>query len=254
MSTLLGDEKDAVFLKRDGNIFILYLNSGPNTLNTSFIRKIGEALDVVEESKGIACLVTTSTSDKFFSTGLDLDFFNKGLKTVEERQNFLRELMRLLGRILVFPIPTIAAINGHTIAAGMFIAMAHDFRVMREDQGFMCLSEINIGMSILDGQNSVLSCKLTPRVLSEALLTGKRYTSKEALKLGMVDRIASNENLLKEALSIANDMLPKSEVREAYGGIKKTMYRREYDLCMNKGLDEEQLKFLKSKSKARPKL
>eukprot|EP01016_Furgasonia_blochmanni_P027142 TRINITY_DN28671_c0_g1_i1.p1 TRINITY_DN28671_c0_g1~~TRINITY_DN28671_c0_g1_i1.p1 ORF type:complete len:248 (+),score=36.34 TRINITY_DN28671_c0_g1_i1:60-746(+) len=214
---------------------------------------IRDRLDIVEESTGTACLITTSTSEKYFSTGLDLPYFNS-LPTALDAQNFLQEFGRLMGRLLVFPIPTIAAVNGHAIAGGMGLAMTHDWRVMREDQGFLSMNEINIKMNIPAAMEALIACKLTPRVHSEVCLTGKMYTGKEAYKLGMVDRLASKENVLKEALAIAAEMLPKSEVREAYGGIKKVMYRRVHDICMNRQLDDTTVRLLKIRFPAKPKL
>lgn len=60
-------------------------------------------------------------------------------------------LQHLLLKILTFPLPTMAAINGHSFAGGMLFAIAHDFRIMREDYGFMCLSELNLDFPIPEG-------------------------------------------------------------------------------------------------------
>lgn len=45
-------------------------------------------------------------------------------------------------RLLTFPIPTIAAINGHAFAAAFAVAMGHDYRVMNGNRGFLCMNEI----------------------------------------------------------------------------------------------------------------
>ena len=61
-------------LVRNGEVFILTMTDGENRWNTSFVRAFAKALDEVERSQGPAALVTASSSDKFFSNGLDLDW------------------------------------------------------------------------------------------------------------------------------------------------------------------------------------
>ena len=74
---------------------------------------------------------------------------------------------QLLTRLLTFPLPTMAVINGHTFAGGLFLALAHDFRTMRADYGFMCLSEINLDFPIPEGFTDFLRATLPPNTLRE---------------------------------------------------------------------------------------
>ena len=65
--------------------------------------------------------------------------------TIDDINNRLLEYNRLNARMLQLPFPTVVAINGHCYAAGLMFAMCHDIRIMREDFGDLCLSEINLG-------------------------------------------------------------------------------------------------------------
>ena len=54
----------------------------------------------------------------------------------------------LLDQLEALPCPTVAAINGHAFGAGLMVALCHDVRVMREDRGFACANEMQIGFKI----------------------------------------------------------------------------------------------------------
>ncbi len=128
-----------VDLRRDGDVFVLTMRAGENRFNRASVNALNEALDTVEASTGPAALVTVG-EDKFFSNGLDLTWMAGDGS--HEGGRFVGDVMRLLGRFLVLPVPTVAAINGHAFAAGGMLALAHDFRVMRADRGFFCLPEV----------------------------------------------------------------------------------------------------------------
>lgn len=67
-----------------------------------------------------------------------------------DRNNFVLEFIRLLGRLLRFPVPTIALVNGHAIAGGCMLMFAHDYRISRaEPKKVNCaLTEIELGIEI----------------------------------------------------------------------------------------------------------
>mmetsp|Transcript_12234 Transcript_12234/g.14042 ORF Transcript_12234/g.14042 Transcript_12234/m.14042 type:complete len:254 (-) Transcript_12234:159-920(-) len=229
------DPNEEVVLKREGDIFWLILNNKMNNFTFDFVRKIDAKLDEVLESKGAACLVTTSSHPKVFSSGLDLRFLT-GLPHRDDVHNFLLEFIRLLGRLIAFPIPTVALINGHAIAGGFMLAMVHDFRIMRNDLGFLTLNEIDIGMTITPGMNAVVQCKVDPSTHRDILLNARKFNSKEALEHHIVDKLVDMKDLISEGRKLAEELAPKGEVREAYGQMKSEIYAREVELCTNVGL------------------
>lgn len=56
--------------------------------------------------------------------------------------------MPSFARPLQLPIPTVCALNGHAFGAGMMFALGHDYRLQREDRGFLCAPEVAIGVGI----------------------------------------------------------------------------------------------------------
>ena len=95
-----------VDLRRDGDVFVLTMRAGENRFNRPFVNAFNEALDAVEASSPPAALVTTG-EDKFYSNGLDLAWMAGDGQS--EGGAFVNDVMRLLGRVLTLPVPTVAA-------------------------------------------------------------------------------------------------------------------------------------------------
>ena len=222
-----------VDLKKEGDIFILTMQSGENRLNRTFIEAMNQALDTVEKSSGPAALVTTGGDEKFYSNGLDLAWLaGDGEK---ERPQFIKSVLKLLGRLMAFPVPTVAAINGHTFAAGAMLALAHDFRVMRADRGFFCLPEVDINIPLAPGMTALIKSRLLPNVFRSSILTGVRIGGIEAKELGIVDEAVPAEQVLPQAMARATSMANKG--RDIYGTLKRSMYAEAIALLKSGAID-----------------
>lgn len=208
-------------LDRDGEVFVLHMRDGENKLNRTFLDAFNATLDEVERSEGPAALVTIG-EDRFYSTGLDLGWL--ATQAGPDIRAFLTDLHLLLARLLVFPMPTVAALNGHAFAAGAFLAFAHDFRVMREDKGFVCLPEIDLamGQSLTPGFYAVLDAHLPRPAVHEMLMTGRRYNASEALDRQLVSTIVSEGEVLSRSLDMARALASKH--RATFGALKEGLY------------------------------
>jgi Delta3-Delta2-enoyl-CoA isomerase len=213
-------------LGRDGAVFILTMQAGENRFNPAFITTMNQALDQVEGSSGPAALVTTGKEEKFYSNGLDLGWLMGEGKN--EWKAFIPEVLRFLGRLMAFPVPTVAAMNGHAFAAGAMLALAHDYRVMRADRGFFCLPEVDIKIPLAPGMNSLIKCRMSPTVFRDTVLTGKRFGGLEAKGLAIVDEAIPLDQVLPKAVEIAAGLAAKD--RKIFGTLKREMYRETLDL------------------------
>ncbi len=207
-------------LGRDGDVFVLTMQTGENRFNRPFLEALHGALDTVEASTGAAALVTTGGDPKFYSNGLDLAWL--GGDGQAEAGRFIGDLLRLFGRLVGFPVPTVAAINGHAFAAGGMFALAHDFRVMRADRGFFCLPEVDIRLPLAPGMTALVKNRLTPTVFRDAILTGARIGGADAQLRGIVDEAVGADEVLPRAIARAAALAGKD--RQIDGTLKRGMY------------------------------
>jgi enoyl-CoA hydratase/carnithine racemase len=190
---------------RDGDVHIVTMNAEPNTVQPAFVAAMHDALDEIEAA-GAGAIVLTG-KDKIFNSGLDVPVV-MSLKG-DDAKNFGGNLMQLLERLLIGPIPTVAAINGHAFAAGAFLAMSCDFRFMRADRGWMCISEVDVGVPIGAPMMNSLRKKLPATVVAEAVLTGKRFAADDAIAAGFADGSAPESELLGVAIKHAAELAAK---------------------------------------------
>jgi len=213
----------SVDLSRRGAVFVLTMNAGENRFNRPFVDDLNAALDEVEASSGPAALVTTGGTEKFYSNGLDLAWMGSDAGR-EEGPRFVEDVIGLFGRLLAFPVPSVAALNGHAFAAGAMLALAHDFRVMRADRGFFCLPEVDINIPLAPGMTALIESKLSARVVVETVLTGARLGGPQALDRGIVDACVAAAEVVPHAVERAAALAGKD--RATYGALKRGLYAR----------------------------
>jgi enoyl-CoA hydratase/carnithine racemase len=204
-------------LRRDGNVFVLTMQAGENRFNRPFLDALNRALDTVEASAGPAALVTTGGQEKFYSTGLDLDWL--GGDGQDEAPRFVEAVIALFARVVALGVPTVAAINGHAFAAGGMLALAHDFRVMRADRGFFCLNEVDIGLPLHPGMVALVKGRLAASVLRDVVLTGARIGGAAACERGIVDEAVQAPEVVPRAIARAAALAEKD--RQTYAALKR---------------------------------
>ena len=200
---------------KDGDLHLVTMNDGQNTICPDWQQRMLEILDSVEADCGQGASLVLTGVEKFFCNGLNLE----KLMTLspEEMELFGRRMAEIHSRFLILPCPTVAAMNGHAFAGGAFLALSCDYRLMREDRGWFSVSEVDVGVPIPAPMMGILQGKLPANTARDALLTGKRYTADEAVAAGIADGKASMDELLGEARALASQLGTKEP------GIFKTL-------------------------------
>ncbi|MET9615987.1 enoyl-CoA hydratase-related protein [Kitasatospora indigofera] len=207
-------------LDRQDGVFVLDIGDTENRFHPDWLAAVNALLDEVEKAEGPRALVTAA-SGKFFSNGLDLEWL---FAHADRANEYVGGVQALLARVLTLPMVTVAALQGHTFAAGAMLSLAHDFRVMRGDRGFWCLPEAEINIPFTAGMSALIQARLAPQTAHEAMVTARRYGGHDALAAGVVDRTAEEEAVRRTAVELAAAHTAKAG--PTVGTIKTRMYAR----------------------------
>lgn len=211
-------------LSQQGDVFLLDLGDGENRFNPDRNGVIEELLGEIESAPAPRALITVA-SGKIWSNGLDLEWFQANPERVQES---LDQTERLIGAFLGAGVPTVAAIQGHCFAAGAMLALAHDYLLMRDDRGYFCLPEADLGLPFTPGMNSLLLNRLPRRTAHEVMVTGRRYGGAEAAAAGVVDEAVPEADLLPAAVERAAGQAPKNP--DTLRAIKRRIYAETIEL------------------------
>ena len=174
-------------------------DSGANIFDAATLNDLNEHVDLIEHDASLRGLIITSAKKSIFIAGADLKTLLKQAHPGEMR-DFIAHGQRILNRIAVFKIPTVAAIHGACAGGGYEITLTCDHRIATDDPATRIgLPETTLGLIPAWG-----GCARLPRLIgaeraAEVILKGKLYSAQEALKLGLVDEVASRDQLLQAA-------------------------------------------------------
>ncbi|WP_029114315.1 enoyl-CoA hydratase-related protein [Mycobacterium sp. URHB0044] len=197
-------------------IAVLTLGDDENRFSPEQLDTLDAQLDDV--TSNAHALITTGLG-KFYSNGLDLDWLGANSDRLGW---YVDRVQSLLNRVLTFPLPTVAAVNGHAFGAGSMLAIAHDYRIMRDDRGYFCFPEVDIHIPFTPGMAALIQAKLPPQTAVKAMTTGHRYTGPEALTAALVDDTAPESGVVDAAVARLEPILGKDP--GTLGAIKTTMY------------------------------
>lgn len=193
-------------------IFTIQLNR-PDKLNAFddllFI-DLSKSIKAVKESQETRVVVITGT-ENIFSVGGNLRKFIKYQQKTDQStiERDMRYGQKLFDLIEALPQPTIAAINGHAMGAGLQITFACDFRIMAEEAR-VGLPDVKNGIIPGIGGTSRLPNLIGVAKAKELVLLGDQIDAQTALKIGMVNQVVSRENLAAAVEKLAARLLKRS--------------------------------------------
>lgn len=167
-----------------------------NSFDISFTDELTKCLKEIEESKQVDALILKSNNPKVFSSGLDLhDLFARPRSHLEL---FWRHVQDLWLQLYSTKLPTIAAINGYCLAGGTILASACDYRVAVEGDYGIGVTAAKIGVVAPPWFLKMLTQVMGQRNTELALQIGRVFTPREAIAIGLVDKICTKNTLDSE--------------------------------------------------------
>ena len=182
-----------------------------NGVVVELARDLVDTLAACEDDRSVRCLVLTGAG-KQFCAGADLKamrrYIREELHRSQEPFN-ARVLFPVTQRLVASRLPVIAAINGGATAGGLDLAMACDIR-FASSTAKLGETYINLGLSPGNGGTWFMPRLIGSGMAAELALTGDVIDANRALEIGLVNRIVSPEELIPEAVTLAERIAAKS--------------------------------------------
>jgi enoyl-CoA hydratase/carnithine racemase len=209
----------------NGCVGMIRMNNGANLQNPEFVSQMNHCFDQILDDLNIHAVIITSTDEKNFCQGIDLEWMSRKMKTrdFDSIRAFLHGMNKMFSRILLMPVPVIAAIHGHAFGNGAILACACDFRLMKKDKGFFCFPEVDINIPFLPGMLGMIRKAVPGWKLNEMILTGKRVGAGELEKSHVIVKACDDaEVLMDDAFAFAKTF---KKQRGVFGELKKRMHK-----------------------------
>ena len=225
------------FIKVDINNYVATIKinrpEALNAMNKVVVAELKKAMEDCEENDDVGVIVVTGTGDKAFIAGADIKSMQK--MSGREAFEFSREGQEMTMVIENSPKPVIAAINGFALGGGCEIALACDMRIASENAKF---SQPGVALGIIPGWGGT---QRLPRLIGkgraiEMITGGKMIDAEEALRIGLVNHVVPQSELLNEALLLAKSIIKNGPA--AVAAALKCIHKG-YDKDLENGLDIE---------------
>jgi enoyl-CoA hydratase len=217
-------------VERQGNIAILRMQYGSaNAMDVDFCRGLTHA--VLELSASSSRAIVLTGQGQIFSAGVDLPRVIAG--GVEYIRRFLPALAEVLETLFFCPKPLIAAVNGHAIAGGCLLTCVADRRLMVSGKARIGVPELRVGVPFPTVAMEIMRARTGPGYYEEVVLGGGTYAAADALKLGLIDAVVEEDELLKLAVAAGEAL---AAIRPEIYAISKHQARQPVRAAIETGL------------------
>jgi enoyl-CoA hydratase/carnithine racemase len=216
---------------------VVRMNNGKNTQDLVFAQTMNSLLEEAIGDTDVRSLVITSTDEKNWSQGIDLEWITQQHQrnNVKDVREFFVVLDQVYSKLMLMPVPTIAAITGHAFGAGAFLATACDYRFMNAHRGFFCFPEIDLKMDFLPGVIHMMIHKLPDFKLPDLVYSGKRAGADELEKHFIVERACQSvDETIQAAMNFAGSF---DKDRKLIASYKQTFNGRAAEAMVQKDLE-----------------
>ena len=210
--------------RTEGNVAILTMNrpEAKNSFSPEMLTLWRQFLEEAKSDNQVRVIVVTGKGDTFCSGG-DIREMAEGRLRSWDMKKFLWEgVHRIIFALEDLDKPVIAAINGAAMGAGLDMAIMCDLRVC-SDRAKLSESYILLGLVPGDGGAYFLPRLIGIGKALELLLTGDILSPREALEIGLVNRVVDHDRLMEETMTLAERIANKPPL--AIRMVKRAVYQ-----------------------------
>ena len=179
-----------------------------NALNPEVLADLKAAFEGIDQN-AVRCVVLTGAGEKSFVAGADIGSMSTMTKAEGEAFGKLGNDIFLM--IESFPLPVIAAVNGFALGGGCELAMSCDIRICSDNAMF---GQPEVGLGITPGFGGT---QRLPRIVGlgmakQLLYTARNIDAAEALRIGLVNAVVPQAELMDTALKMANNVAKNAPI------------------------------------------
>jgi len=199
-----------------GPIRVVTLNRPPvNAIDVPLLEELQRTFEHLADDADVGAVVFTG-SGSCFSAGLDLQ--QLATSDPQRMRRLLLTLNRSLLALFSFPRPLVGALNGHTIAGGMMLALCCDYRIAPREACKLGLTEVRVGVTFPIAGLEIARQSMGPETLQHLAQIGRNIDCKEAHRRAVVDELQHAADISARALEVAEDLAQVP--RAAFKGTK----------------------------------
>lgn len=180
-----------------------------NALNAQAKAELKQAFESIKSDSNVDVVVLTGAGEKAFVAGTDIkeltELSTESGKVFSEGGQSVFNLIENLGK------PVIAAVNGYALGGGMELALACHIRIASENAKFG-QPEVNLGIIPGYGGTQRLARLVGKGRAMELILTGDQIDAQEAYRIGLVNKVVPQVELMKTAEAVAQKILSKGQL------------------------------------------
>jgi len=228
--------KNINYKKIESGIATLTINRKEklNSMTTGTLWELRQAVEEADADKDIKRIILTGSGSQAFSAGFDIVNVPE-LSIAQSRQLHIHNAV-FSKALMEIGKPTIAAVNGIALGAGLEISLLCDLTVAAESATFG-IPELSIGAYPGTIAPALLWHLVGVKKAKEIILTGKHIDAHEAASLGLINEVVPNEKLMERALQLATQMMDMAP-------LPMTIFKAKMNCMLRILLEEEISRFV----------
>ncbi len=226
---------DVVTVEKENKIAIVTVNrpDALNALNSDVLDGLKRAAEDVSQDENVLVVIVTGAGEKAFVAGADIKEMTG--KTPMQMRQFTMLGHHVMGMFAKMEKPTIAAVNGFALGGGCELAIACDIR-LASDNAKLGVPEVSLGIFPGFGGTQRLTKLLGKGRACELIFTGKMIKAEEAERIGLVNKVIPQAELMNEAKALATEISSKGPLAV---GLAKSAINRALEVGLDDGLAYE---------------